>query len=60
MKNNLDGGLIRGRGRRKEAYTGKTDVNDLVSRIAPKVSYSHNAARIPVDAWLSNWRRVCV
>ncbi|XP_031418388.1 ewing's tumor-associated antigen 1 isoform X1 [Clupea harengus] len=31
------GGLnIRGRGRKKEVFTGKTDVNDLVSRIAPK------------------------
>ena len=32
-------------------FTGKTDVNDLVSRIAPKVVHVciHNAAYISVD-----------
>ncbi|XP_062389352.1 ewing's tumor-associated antigen 1 [Sardina pilchardus] len=33
-----DGGMRRGRGRRNDIYVGKTDVTDLVSRIAPKNS----------------------
>ncbi|KAG5278304.1 hypothetical protein AALO_G00097480 [Alosa alosa] len=33
-----DGGMYKRRGRRKDVYVGKTDVTDLVSRIAPKNS----------------------